>query len=300
LIFTKFKPFIGEHIYSWFLRLFKLSGCGDILAFRNVHGLKHFQLKPNMLLQETTKELFLKYPGKPDDMMSHTPLYVWQISTEFIIDNSSISSEELYDSYSEKDDKTALAFDRSWHSCSKCRSDDLKKHGTTFWHAEHQTLSVFECRKHSKTLEMATKRVVDLKEELLPHDVQSWEPVLSVVSKEIKQWQKFVWLINEKAKQDPLFVSSLQEDIYQHLELDKLNYLQYKKRYSELHVEFEVGLGPVLLAYLFKECNRFSTIGTPQVLMILFRRVVNPYKLQTPIYSMAIAYWLRDKLNLEL
>jgi hypothetical protein len=147
---------------------------------------------------------------------------------------------------------------------------------------------------------MATKRVVDLKEELLPHDVYSWEPVLNTIPEEVKKWEDFVWLINEKAKKDPLLVSSLQESIYQYFELDNLNYEQYQKRFLELNAEFESALGSVLLTYLFKEYNRVSKKGSPQILKILFGRTVNPYKLQTPIYWMAVAYWLRDKLSLEL
>jgi hypothetical protein len=298
MITESFKPLPGEHVYSWLLRRFKLSAYCDVMDFQKTIHHECFEMKSNNVFDSATKLMLSKGNSKLDAFKNNTLLPFWQISMGKVIGEQEFQSDDLYDLYTQMDDKTVLEFDRSWHSCSQCRKDDINKYGTSYWHTEHQILSVYECLKHKRILEFCVDRVVDLRNEILPHDVKLWKPLIKNISEELVNWQSFVISINRLALSSPEIVSSLKYKILEYFNMDEISLWECRSLCESLNPEFEKALGPVLLRYLFKEYSRPSKKGSPQILMTLFSRVKNPYKIRTPIYWLAVAYWLKDDIKL--
>jgi hypothetical protein len=199
MIVSLFKPFPEEHLYSWLVRLYKLSGSADFLSFQKALGFQERFLSSNILFSEASEALALRLRDRNNALFEHTSALLWQVSVGSLVGEAF----SRLDSFNHMNEQLLFSFDTSWHSCKRCREEDLEQYGTTYWHVQHQLPSIFECYKHQSILEFANEPVKNLFTCQLPHDIETWCPLITSPSANICRWQSFLFGVYELGKHKP-------------------------------------------------------------------------------------------------
>ncbi|GIC75623.1 TniQ family protein [Moritella sp. F3] len=290
-----FRAFPNEHLFSLLLRLYKLSGYGDFITFQKNVGIQDRFLHANKVFSSTAEKLITHLEDRDETIKAHSVVPLWQMSVGQIID----VEDTRLQLFNHMNEQQLFGFDTSWHSCKKCRQDDLVTYGTSYWHAKHQLPSVFECYKHHCTLDKGVEPVKNLFTEILPHQVVAWNPVLSRISGDLKCWQSFVWKIDAISHNQPSTVADIKHRLIELLGLN-IQSLPKRKAICELHnPHFESALGPVLIKYIFRDYTRSTQRGKTNILSSMFANIHKAQGVRNPIYWVALAYWQRAKLGLN-
>ncbi|MGF1765414.1 TniQ family protein [Aliivibrio kagoshimensis] len=284
------QPLPNEHIFSWLVRLHQRSGYAHFLYFQKQIGIEDRFLHANKVFSLTSKKLVSLLDDANKAIVNNTSASIWIISLE--------RGQFHLGEFVHMNEQQLFGFDTSWHSCKKCRDEDLKNYGTSYWHSQHQLPSVFECYKHHLTLEQAQESVKNLYTEVLPHDVCQWQSVINRSHNDLDIWQAFVLMINALSLQNPQVISELKKRIIQTLNLDTPLLAVRKAKCEQLNPSFEASLGPVLLSYLFRDYSRQTLRGKTNILASMFANIHQTKGERNPIYWIALAYWLRPKLGL--
>jgi len=153
--------------------------------------------------------------------------------------------------------------------------------------------TVFKCFKHNILLERSDKPIADLRKGQLPHQISKWEPFTLIDSESINRWQMFVFKMHEQIVINPEKLVGIKKSIQSVVGIDNSSKEQALERTNELTPKLEADVGKELLSYLFKDYARPSNRGEPKILMGLFSRLNNPYKLRSPVFWLLLAYWLK-------
>jgi len=288
----------NEHLLSWLVRSYKLSGNSSFLNFQNKLGIHDRHLCSNLVFTQALKRIIYQIEEPGNVIKYHTNIPIWQIATGRVLDNGNLNSL----SHANEARHFGFGFDTSWHSCRKCRQYDLDKYGTTYWHTSHQLPSVFECYKYHCMLEKGVKPIENLLKEVLPHQVIAWEPVQSHMFKELKYWQCFVFKINKISHDQPTLVASIQSQFFEVFGLD-LNYgTDYRRESAICELDFqcfESFLGPELIKYIFRNYTDLTLGGRRNLLDVISIDPICFSFTRNPVYWIALAYWQRANLNFD-
>jgi hypothetical protein len=85
MIVSLFKPFPEEHLYSWLVRLYKLSGSADFLSFQKALGFQERFLSSNILFSEASDALALRLRDRNNALFEHTSALLWQVSVGSLV-----------------------------------------------------------------------------------------------------------------------------------------------------------------------------------------------------------------------
>lgn len=294
MIVSNFKPFPEEHLYSWLVRLYKLSGSAGFLIFQKSLGFQDRFLHSNILFSEASEALVLRLNDRVRTLSEHTISPLWQLSV------GSLLSEECppLGAFSHMNEQLLFGFDTSWHSCKKCRKEDLEQYGTSYWHVQHQLPSVFECYLHQSILELSNDPVKNLFICQLPHDIESWCPVIESPSTELLRWQSFLFEVHKMSKFKSVELKNLQQKITEVLKLNEIRASKRKIICQEWTPHFEASLGDELIQFLFRDYSRLKKRSKTNILTSMFANIHQLHGERNPIYWLALAYWLKEELGL--
>ncbi|KZN29034.1 hypothetical protein N480_09710 [Pseudoalteromonas luteoviolacea S2607] len=288
------NPFSGEHIYSWLIRAYKLSGYAEFLYFQKKLLFQDRFLHPNKLFSKSIEALVNQHCDRSKVLSNNTVAPLWQLSVGSLLNDK----DPTLDAFSHMNEQQLFSFDTSWHSCKKCRQEDLTEFGVSYWHTQHQIPSAFMCYKHNTIIEKAHDPVKNLYTELLPSDIKGWVPVIKFPSEELKTWQSFVFKVFAHCIDKQKELLKIQKDIIEHLNLNQQRASKIKVICTDLIPKFEVGLGQELLEYLFRDYARYTRRGRPNILAAMF--VDSTFiSGRNPVYWLALFYWLRHELKLD-
>ena len=287
-------PFPNEHVFSWLLRMYNLSGYGTFLDYQKSLGINDRFLHANKVFSITTETLVNLMEDREDAIKSHTTVPLWQLSIGPILNNNKIS----LGSFNHISEELTFSFDTYWHSCDECRTEDLDKYGTTYWHTPHQLPSIFTCYKHLCSLEKSLSPVRNLFEEIFPHDVNQWLPLLSAPNDIQTDWQSFYLYLNELSKVQVESILKLKTRLFDILELESKSQEERLKKARAQSLRLESELPDSLLGYLFRDYHP-KTKRTKKI-DIVSASLVNLARdngERHPIFLSVLAYWQRAALN---
>ena len=282
----------NEHYISWFVRQAHFQAFPNTTHFLSKNGIVSTSLKAYDVLHESIVGFLAIYSDQVDAICDHTLLPFWQLSVEKVLTPDDFINGGFLDIHHSSDEKTVFQFDRSWHSCPKCREEDIASYGSSYWHSKHQIPSVYKCFKHKAILEKAYNPIHDLRTGTLPHQVKHWHKLVSIENEDVSNWNNFINTMVEKSTTEPESLLGLKTKVHQVLGVDNMSVHQCLAYTDELTPRFESKLGIDLLSYLFKDYARTSNKGKPRILRSLFARLGNPYKIRSPIYWLLLGYWL--------
>lgn len=293
-----FKLLPNEHFLSLLVRSYKLSGYSNFLHFQKKLGFQDRLLYTNRVFTPALRGMINHVEVREDLIKYHTIIPIWQISIGQIIENDNPQSWR----FDHRHEASDFGFDTSWHSCKKCRQDDLDKYGTSYWHTLHQLQSVFECYKHGCTLDKGVEPIENLFKKVLPHQVTAWEPVLSKISKELRSWQSFVFKINKISHDQPTIVAGIRTQLQEVLGFN-IPEDQYEPRKMEIYESFSQDfasfLGPELIRYIFRNDSFLTLEGGRHILVRIYLCFPICKTVRNPIYLIALAYWQRAYLRFD-
>lgn len=295
MIVSIFKPFPGEHLYSWLVRLHKLSGSAEFLSFQKTLDFQDRFLHSHKLFSESSEFLVQRLNNRDKALYEHTITPLWQIS----IGNLLSDNFSPLDTFSHMNEQLLFNFDTSWHSCKKCRNEDLEQYGASYWHVQHQLPSVFECYKHHTILESANEPVKNLFTCQLPHDIEAWCPLIISPSAELRRWQSFLFGILELSKHESVELANLHLKITDALFLNETKTSKRKAICQKLNPHFVATLGDELIQFLFRGYSRSQQRSNINVLTSMFAKTYQIQGERNPIFWVALAYWLKDELGLN-
>jgi hypothetical protein len=295
MIVSLFKPFPEEHLYSWLVRLYKLSGSADFLSFQKALGFQERFLSSNILFSEASDALALRLRDRNNALFEHTSALLWQVSVGSLVGEAF----SRLDSFNHMNEQLLFSFDTSWHSCKRCREEDLEQYGTTYWHVQHQLPSIFECYKHQSILEFANEPVKNLFTCELPHDIEAWCPLIISPSGELHRWQSFLFGISELSKHKSVELINLQQKITKVLFLNEIRASKRRAICQKLNPHFVATLGDELIQFLFRDYSRPKQRSNTNILTSMFAKTHKIQGERNPIFWVALAYWLKDELGLN-
>jgi hypothetical protein len=295
MIVSLFKPFPEEHLYSWLVRLYKLSGSADFLSFQKTLGFQDRFLHSNKLFSESSELLVQRLNNRDKALYEHTIAPLWQIS----IGNLLGDKFSPLDAFSHMNEQQLFGFDTSWQSCEKCREEDLNCYGTSYWHSKHQLPSIFECYRHQSILECANDPIKNLFSDQLPHDIEGWTSVVVSPSTELQLWQSFVVNMVTQYKYKPEELINIRKKVTELLGLNEKSFLKRRAICQKTNSQFEAGLGKELIKYIFRDYSRSTGRGKTNILSSMFANIHHAKGERNPIFWVALAYWLKDELGLN-
>ena len=295
MIAQQFSLLHDEHIYSWLVRQYWLSGYLSFQSFQSSVGLAERFLKPHQVLESPLSNCLGLVSGRFDNnLFKHTSFPLWQVSLPNVVSDKYTQLR----SYSHMNEQQLFGFDTSWQSCSKCREEDYLELGITYWHVQHQLPSVFECQKHKTILERAEEPLRNLyNDATLPQHIKKWRPTITTPFDTLNDWQSFLLTLYKQFSERATFAMKLRAEIENKLLFLDLNMAHQKRKYSELNLLFESSIGEDLLNYLFRKTDKVK-YRKVNVLVNLFTTEHQVRGIRSPIYWCAIAYWLRNELSI--
>ena len=298
MIAQQFSLLNDEHLYSWLIRQYWLSGYLSFQSFQSSVGLSERFLKPQKVLDESLSNcLALVAEMFDNSLYKHTTFPLWQVALPNVVSLDEREYNQLC-SYSHMNEQQLFGFDTSWQSCSKCREEDYSEFGITYWHVQHQLPSVFKCLKHKITLERAEEPLQNLyNNATLPQHVKIWHPTITAPSVGLHDWQSFLLTLYKRFTEDSSFPMKLRTEIENKLLFVDLNMANRMRKYQELNLLFESSIGEELLTYLFRKTDKVK-YRKVNVLVNLFTTEHQVRGIRSPIYWCAVAYWLRDELSI--
>lgn len=282
----------GEHYISWYVRQAQFQAYPEFKLFLSVSGVESTSLKAYDVIHESILGFLKSSPNQIKGMHENTLFPLWQLSIDKEVTPDDLLCGEFLNFHHAADEKTVFQFDRSWHSCSRCREEDVANYGSSYWHTKHQTPSLYKCYKHATILEKAYTPISDLRIGVLPHQVKGWQKLVNVENEDVRNWHNFISSMDEIAVTDPESIIGLKTKVQSELGVDQMSVHHCISYTDELTAKFELQLGVNLLSYLFKDYARVSNKGEPKILRSLFGRVGNPYKIRSPIFWLLLGYWL--------
>jgi len=300
MITSQFPPLEGEHLYSWLVRLYRLSGFPEFMSFQNSLGLNSNIFRSTELFGDALKgcvDLFTE--NKRNKLLDHSPISIWQLSVPKLFIGNFNDTQQMLAKELHRNEQQKFDFDTSWQSCSICRVENMREYGTTYWHAEHQLPSVFKCIKHSVILDYADTPIKNLLTAVLPHDVEKWSKSVVLPPLALDKWQAFYVSVYRGCKADSQYAVQLRNELEKRLDLPTKSIAARKRICQELNASFENAVGHDVLRYLFKAYAKPNQRNSKN---ILIKFLANQYKatgVGHPVYWIAIAYWLKDDLNVN-
>lgn len=282
----------GEHYISWYVRQAQFQAHPDIISFIQNCGVTTKSFKTYDVINDSMQGFLISCSDQIKALQENTLWPFWQFSFDSVIPPEKLLDGRALDLYQSVDEKTVFQFDRSWHSCSCCITEDTEKYGSSYWHIKHQIPSVYKCHKHGTILDKAQAPVSDLRSGVLPHQIKKWQKLVLNETKAIIDWQIFVFNMYEKSLGNKEIVFDIQAKIQRSLGVDRLTTHQSIAHTEELTKHFNNDLDSDLLRYLFKDYARPSNKGEPKILRSLFGRINNPYKIRSPVIWLLLCYWL--------
>lgn len=287
-------PLPNEHIYSWLLRLYKLSSFEGFSRFQKSLGIQDSSLDSSKVFSHTTKYIIAEYGSRYDVICNNSTLPLWQLTLGQEFTYGGID----YSSFNHMAEKSLFGFDTSWHSCPICREEDFKKFGISYWHAAHQIQSVYACYKHNTILQMAAPAIYDISSEQLPNNKLSWELLPIADSEKIAAWQTFVFNIHQLCIENPSEIVRIHTELNEFLGLKDQSLVRKNEICILLNREFESTLGEELLKYLFYDYSRPTRRGKPNIIKSGFAETSYVKGIRNPIYWLALCFWQRDRLGI--
>lgn len=289
-----FKPLPSEDLYSWLLRLYRLSGYRNLKTYLKALDIEGTLLEADKVFTPALGFLIKQQLNPRQAVKNNTNLCIWQFSVSEIFDLDEIDLCK----FTHRPERTVLRYDSSWHSCPMCITEDTEKYGTSYWHAPHQCPSIFQCYKHACILNRAKKPVLSLIEEKLPHEIDKWEPVILNITQQIEEWQSFVLKMVDIAQKHPDALIQIKERLQNFLGECSGQSNEHKVRCEEANDQFENALGPHLLKYLFQGYLRPYERGKTNIIRSSLSDFYSKRGERNPIYWIAFAYSQREFLCL--
>jgi hypothetical protein len=301
MINHQFPPLPGEHLYSWLVRLYWLSGFPDVVSFQNSLGLSARNLNPYQLFGSTIIPMAnIAAPSNKikDVMLKNTSIVFWAITAPQLITVNELGFENLFRKHTHMNERVMFNFNRSWSSCSLCRKEDSERFGSSYWHMAHQLPSITHCYKHGVTLDVALEPVINLYTGELPHHVRDWKKNKQEHCSSIDKWSRFIIQVYKRCAENPVFATSLTSRIEQHLALENKNNAKLKRPCVERTEEFEASLGEPILRHLFRSYAKPKESNKVDILYVIFSRQNQSQQVRNPVFWLAVAYWLRNEINI--
>jgi len=200
------------------------------------------------------------------------------------------------DEFQHMNERLILAFSQNWHACSKCIIQDTKKFGIPYWHNKHQLPSVVTCYIHNQILIKPEDNFKNLKSLILPTAIETWVPIIENPDTAILAWSDACIRFFEKLVENKQLAQKLRYKIDQLTNVNS-RYRTKKIEWCTKNTQlFEQALGRPLLNHLFNEYSLYSYGRNPQILATVLAPLHESSLVRNPIYWIAIAYWLKDKL----
>lgn len=301
MIVGNFNPLPGEHPYSWLSRQYYLTGYPSPNSFLKHLGISCIDLMAQAVFENGITRIFCdsQMPLLSKELLWRNTAYpLWFLSDPHInVCNTKDGIQtSKFNECQHMNERLLLAFSQSWHACPTCIMHDVKKYGIPYWHNKHQLPSVVTCYKHNQILVKPKDNVKNLKDLILPNAIKSWEPIIEKPSTIIIKWSEACIKLFEALVRDRQLAYTLRYKIDQLTHVNSHYKIKKIKWCTQETPFFEQALGPSLLHHLFKGYSLYSGGRKPQILASVLAPHHKVSAIRNPIYWIAIAYWLKDKL----
>lgn len=296
MMFLNLKPLPNEHVFSWLLRSYLLSGTVNFFSFQSQVNIDATKLYANQVFGSNFEDVLQFFGHRQELIVNHTNALLWQVSVGELVS----SKQSSLDSFEHMNEQQFFGHDTSWHACEHCIKEDMERYGISYWHAEHQYPSVFTCFKHLKPLLFAKEPVKNIYFEVLPQNVTTWDRVAPEASQSLIGWQCYLKEVIDLCHTNSSCIAQIRPKIIKHFNIEKYKQREQKLVCERLNLEFEQAMGNQLLQYLFRDYSRANLRGKTNVFSIL---LINHFKssgVRNPIYWLAVAYWLKISKQLDV
>jgi len=283
-----------EHVFSGLIRARILSAKMFISEerFFEFADLPYHWLRPQVPLCQNLAAVINKYAHDSEQFMqtrlNHTPVLPWLLSLESD-DLSSLNDEVRRPNIEEN----AFAVNRCWKFCIKCATEERKNLGFSYWHSSHQSLAVVTCSVHKTAL--YTHEALRYQKFSLPYEwIDKAEPI-ALSGPWHRDWQPFIYQLNELIRDDLMLPSRLRESIRKALNIpSKIKYTD-KPFFESLFRNMRSDIGDECLAGLFT-CFAKGHQKETNILWTTLSGKSKVKGLRHPLYWLTILFWLRNKL----
>lgn len=288
----------GEHISSFVIRTLLLSSHKRYQALAKGLGIDE---RATLKAQEFNS--FSLYEGMANFVPSvtseglaslYSPAPLWALSCESN-NESKWSPLDLITSQ-QRLGGSVLSFNRSWHFCAQCASEDIHKHGFSYWHTAHQLPSITHCYIHKTPLRTCTSQLRDLRKVTLPqayvkeHTFQYQD--IDIFSK----WSEFVFGCFEVLKHAPNKAIEMRKAARDLLQLPTKASRNNKHQFEGVLTQLELDIRPEILAHIFRSYTTPDLHKSNFVKQSILNKKTANYR--NPVNWLLVLFWLREQIDL--
>lgn len=287
----------GEHIGSLVIRTHLLSGHKRYQATAMALGIDgNMTLKAQEFNSTSLYESMANYmpPMSPERIASsHSPAALWALSYESSNDAKWCPLD--LNTNQQRLGGSVLSFNRSWHFCEHCTSEDIHRYGFSYWHTAHQLPAITHCYIHKTPLRTCTSQLRDLRLVTLPQTFvekhMSQYRDIDILSK----WSEFVFDCFEALKHSPDKAIAMRKAARDFLRLPTNARPHNKHQFENALAQLETDIGPELLVHIFRSYANSQLRKTNFLKMSLLNKKSANYK--NPVSWLLILFWLRNKID---
>jgi hypothetical protein len=278
-----FSALPHEHVWSTLARSVKWSGLSNESAFTKKLGLGGIRIQPSKgYCQSLT--ILSKHKDFNSQLISGSSYPLWLLN----FDNSELAKNNLHRGHLEQARESQLNLDNRWRYCQACVEEDRSKHGSAYWHNEHNLPFVTHCTRHQDPLlhvpDLNNISKLSMPNRLKPNQIAPVE-----FTDEFLQWSNFVVGVYNTIKADPTSVAKFRSMVWSKLEPvpDKI----YKRRpyFNKLLAEIELQVPESLL----RHCFQFYADDKRRKANFLYTTYKRDgVQIRHPVYMLVILYWL--------
>lgn len=287
----------GEHIASLVIRTHLMSGHKRYQATAmalDIDGnmtLKAQEFNSTSLYESMAKFVPSVSPERLASLFSPAPL--WALSCEGNND-SKWSPLDLITSQ-QRLGGSVLSFNRSWHFCAQCASEDIHKHGFSYWHTAHQLPSITHCYIHKTPLRTCTSQLRDLRKVTLPQAYVKEHTFQYQDIDILSTWSEFVFGCFEVLKDAPHKAIAMRKAVRDLLKLPTKASRNNKHQFEGVLTQLELDTRPEILAHIFRSYTTPDLHKSNFVKQsILNKKTAN---FRNPVNWLLILFWLRNKID---
>lgn len=293
----------GEHIYSWWLRRYWLSGAPEKHTYFKEVGVKASELQTNIPLSKSCQKvckLNARTFDNPQIAQQATEFPLWVLSIDhdrYKYFKSRIHLTQVPAKLHGVHNSGVTSNVVRWKACPNCIEEDLNIYGASYWHVKHQLHGVSVCNKHATPLLVPKKKGRTLDSLHLPHQVDDWELLLETTTPTHYLFSEFCSNLYDLASKDSERLFMLKSEFWKICGSDSKSIKPDKSLTDTLEIELEVDLGASFLSSLFSYYSSPHGCHKRKIVNALASGATSKYV--DPVFWLVALFWKRKELGLE-
>jgi hypothetical protein len=292
----------GEHIYSWWIRLYWLSGRSNKALYFKEIGVKPDELKANIPLTKSCQkvcQLSAIILNNNQIAVQATELPLWVLSMSFDryrFFRCRVHKNQVPANLHVANHSGVIQNLVRWKACPKCTAEDLERYGASYWHVKHQIHGVSVCNKHSTLLITPKQEGRTLKSISLPHQIRDWESLIDVMIPQHYLFSEFCSNVYELALKDSDLLILLKNKFWKICGVEEIRVKDRKSLIESLELEIEAELGNYFLSSIFSYYSSAYKTKRRKIVYTLYMSTNCKYV--DPVFWLVTLFWKRKELGL--